>query len=143
MKKLVSLLIFGLMAGIIGSFINLVYAQTPIPCERKMWVDEIVWEGPEYNACNSEMKTTFDWNTTTPGWYDVILCRVFNTPYYVEYWAGELPGNYGSQVEWTHCDNLLNHHLLMDVRVRITNPDTRGFVPPWKLTAEYFASKPY
>jgi hypothetical protein len=110
-------------------------------CRSKFSIDYVGMWSEYYNACNSEMKTTFDYEIWQDGNYPVIWAQVDNTPFSVEYWAGVLcpsPPCQSSVIAWNHCNTLTNHRLIMDV---LTGTETIGFVDQ-KLTAEYFASKP-
>jgi len=111
-------------------------------CKTKFSINYVGEWSEYYNACNSEMKTTFTYQATDPGAYLVIWAQVDNTPFSVEYYPGQLCESYpcsGSEFEWTHCTQLTNHRLLMDVQPVIG--DYPGF-NEHILAVQYFADQP-
>ncbi len=141
MRTFICLIIIGLLAGVFGIFPNVASAQ--IQCKYKASIDYVGMWGPYYDACASEMKTTFEYNISAFGSYRVIWCQVDNTPYSEQYWAGvicETPPCSGSIVAYTHCSTSSDHRLLMDVET--CSPNEIGFVYPFKLTAEYYLYTP-
>lgn len=132
-RTLICLLITGLIFGIMGICANTATAQRENKISTSQWS---TWTD-YYDACNSEMKTTFSYTWGFPGTPQV-LCIVDNTPFYREYDHYICPGYSGVKVEWTHCTNLSNHRLLMDFQPTI---DTPGFIDPCSFKAEYFASQ--
>jgi len=135
MKALTCLLIIGLIAGILAISPDTASAQ--IQCKSKVTTTSWSEWTPYYNACNSEMKTTFAYTRDSDGSPEM-WCEVENTPFLQIYDAGSCPGNSGTVVDWTHCTTLTNHRLLMDGQPTIGLP---GFIPPCSFTAEYFASQ--
>ena len=109
-------------------------------CRSKFSIDYVgMWSEP-YDACNSEMKTTFNYHVVAAGDYGIIWAQVDNTSFSEFYDASILcpnPPCYGSDVKWTHCEDLEEHALIMDVQTS----ETWGF-DEYELIAQYFASKP-
>ena len=144
MKALISFTTVAALAAVLGFFPDLATPQ--VPCKGKTSIDYVGMWGPYYNACASELKTTFDYNIENNGEYRVIWCAVDNTDFSREYWAGEICPNpnpvcSGSIVEYTHCTTTTNHRLKMDVQT--CEPYEIGFVYPYKLTAYYYVDTPY
>lgn len=110
-------------------------------CKLEFSIDYVGWWSDPYDACHPEMKTTFNYHVVQIGGYGIIWAQVDNTPFSEYYDASELcpePPCYGSDVKWTHCDDLEEHALIMDV---ITTSETYGF-DEYELIAQYFANKP-
>jgi hypothetical protein len=112
-------------------------------CKNKFSIDYVGLWSEYYDACNSEMKTTFTYSATDPGAYLVVWAQVDNTPYSVQYYPGQLCNDIypcsGSVIDWTHCAELDSHRLMMDVQPVIG--DYPGF-NTHVLTAEYYADDP-
>jgi len=135
MKTFILILIVALGIGL------LMFALVPAQpgCKSKMTWTELVNPSPPYRACDHEMKTSFNYTKDVAGLYNPIRCEVINTPFDHTYYAGDVPDQ-GPVVEWTHCPNLNNHQLLLDI---ITgNPPPGRLFLTWSLTAEYFAGQP-
>lgn len=111
-------------------------ASAQVQCTAKTYIDYYGEWGPYYDACFSELKTTFEYDRGWDGSPEV-WCQVDNTPFSSIYDAGEATGD--PIVEHTHCTNLDNHRLLIDVQPTIGR---YGFIPPMKLTAEYYEDAP-
>ncbi len=120
-----------LLVAILGVFPHAALAQQQ--CKHKASIDYYGTWGPYYDGCASEMKTTFEfelgWDGSPQAW-----CEVDNSPFQQIYDPQSSP-----IVEYTHCTNTQNHRLLIDIQPTI---DQYGFIPPMKLTAEYYEDTP-
>jgi len=109
-------------------------------CKGMMEWSELVTPSPPYNACASEMKTTFAYEVIwSTGGYSGVHCIVINSgwdEYYSPY--GLLPGR-GQKISTWHCTNLKNHQLQMDVTVDL---ELGWKFDPYYLKAEYFEDNP-
>jgi hypothetical protein len=128
-----SLITIASLVAILGVFPNTAFAQQ---CKTKASIDYYGEWGPYYNACYSEMRTTFEYNRGMDG-SPLVWCQVDNTSYSEIYDAGQVDGN--PIVRGTHCESSLNHRLLIDVQPTIGQ---YGFISPMKLTADYFEDTP-
>jgi hypothetical protein len=132
MRASTCLFIIALLGYTLLAASNIATAQ--LPCLSKASIDYNDFWGPYYNACDKEMKTTFEftlgWDGSPRAW-----CEVDNTDFRRDYDQQDSP-----IVEWTHCETLTNHRLLISLQPTIGE---YGFIHPMKLTAEYFASSPY
>jgi hypothetical protein len=109
-------------------------------CVSHMTDQYWVIETEQYTACNSEMRTTFHWHASPTNGYYHVYCKVYGTSFDHMYSIGEMPaGTSGNIVEWTHCTNMQNHSLVMDVEPYIDPEPHRGFIDGTTFTADYFA----
>jgi hypothetical protein len=88
-------------------------------CKSKFSIDYVGLWSEYYNACNSEMKTMLQYEINYPGAYKSIWAQVDNTTFSEQYWAWQLcptnPPCDGTVIDWTHCTQLTDHRLMMDV----------------------------
>jgi len=127
---------------LIIAFVAIQPNEANAQCKKKFSIDYVGMYSEYYTACNSEMKTTFDYEVEAVGAYTQIWAQVENTPY-SEIYVGDIlcpePPCEGSVIEWNHCETLQNHRMIMDVLT--PGSECIGFTS-WKLTAEYFADGP-
>jgi hypothetical protein len=109
-------------------------------CRQEFSIDYVGMWSEYYDACHPEMRTIFDYHVVGYGGYGIIWAQVDNTPFSVYYDASLLcpePPCYGSDSLMTHCEELEDHRLIMDVQTS----ENWGF-DEYQLTAQYFLSKP-
>jgi hypothetical protein len=115
--------------------------QAQVGCKSKMTWPQVVIPSPPYNACGSEMKTTFAfdvfWGT---GGYSAVHCIVINSGWDRYYSASSFPVAQNQKVsENWHCTSRNNHQLQIDVSTDLE--PGRKFNPHY-LMAEYWEDSP-
>lgn len=128
---------------LIIAFVAIQGNEANAQCKNKYSIDYVVTWSPYFDACNSEMKTTVEYLIEYPGAYKSLLCEVDNTPFSIEYWAGDLcpedPPCSGTVTDWMHLTNRENLRMHMDIRPIIG--EYLGF-NEHVFAVEFFADQP-
>jgi hypothetical protein len=123
------------------AFLTFWHIEANAQCKRTFSIDYVGIYSEQYDACNAEMRTTFEYHVDPVQGYLIIFAEVDNTPFQEYYKASVLcpvPPCDGSVVRWNHCEDLKDHSMVMDV---YTSSEATGF-SEYKLTADYFAEQP-
>ncbi|MEE9552926.1 MAG: hypothetical protein V3W18_01415 [candidate division Zixibacteria bacterium] len=136
MRVLTCLLIIGLIAGIVGFSPDTASAQ----CKSKKMVSGWNSFSGSYDACDSWMKKTMEFDVDEGG-YGEFLAYGANTPLYEVYEIYFWDEGHNVDVDWYYCSNLNDHEISIELAGGPVNPLELGFHNP-VLKVQYFASQP-